>query len=188
LIIAFTGYKRVGKDTCCSFISTHYNFEHIKISKKLKDVCKILFSMTDDDFEYNKETINETWNITPRKIMQFVGTEMFQYKIQELLPDINKQFWIKSFENEYLKNNDRNYVISDLRFLHEYEILKKYGVIVIKIENERVPIDSNVHISDKEYLQIPYDYVIKNDGRLSNLYKKMDSIISHIFHKTNKNK
>lgn len=188
VIIAFTGFKRVGKDTCCHFVSNQYNFSHRKISQKLKSVCKLLFNLKDEDFEQNKELINELWNTTPRKIMQFVGTEMFQYKIQELIPNIDKTFWIKHFEIDYLCGKDDNIVISDLRFLHEYELLKKYGVIVIRIENDRVPMDSNEHISDREYLKIPYDYIIKNDGRLSNLYKKVDSIITHILNKNNKNK
>lgn len=182
IVIAFIGYKRSGKDTCCNHISQFYKFKHIKISEKLKKIVKLLFNLNDDDLEINKEIENKYWKTSPRKIMQFVGTDIFQYKIQELIPNINNDFWIKSFEEDYLKNNNDNLVISDLRFIHEYEVLKKYNVIVIKIENDRLKNDDN-HISENEHLKIPYDYVIKNDGRLSNLYKKVESIINIIINK-----
>jgi len=179
LIIAFTGYKRSGKDTCSNYISQYYNFKHYKISSKLKAVIKLLFNVSDQDLEFNKETENSHWKITPRKMMQFVGTEMFQKQIQELIPDIQKNFWINSFESSYLINNNENIVISDLRFIHEYEVLRKYNIIVIRIENKRLDTNDD-HISENEFLNIPFDYTIKNDGRLSNLYKKIDSVMKII--------
>ncbi len=34
--------------------------------------------------------------------MQFLGTDIFQYKIQELLPNMGQKFWIKSFLTDTL--------------------------------------------------------------------------------------
>ena len=169
-IIAICGLKRSGKDTLANIISEHYTYEHVKISKKLKETCKLLFNFTDDQMEKDfKEEIDPRWGVSPRKCMQYFGTEMMQYQIQNLL-NIGKKFWINSLLNEIDVNevNNKKYVISDLRFLHEYEEIKKRNGIIICVN--RVLTDKGVdkstedlHISEQEYKKFDYDLIIKND-------------------------
>ena len=186
-IIAICGLKRSGKDTLANIISEHYNYEHVKISKKLKETCKILFNFTDDQMEKDiKEEIDPRWGVSPRKCMQYFGTELMQYQIQNLL-SIGKKFWINSLLNEIDLNdvNDKKYVISDLRFLHEYEEIKKRNGIVICVDrvktdqgnqgnqgNQGVEATEDLHISEQEYKKFDYDLIIKNDT--------VDSMITQI--------
>lgn len=183
-IIMLSGAKRCGKDTVAQFLSSKYGYHHIKITSKLKDCIKLLFDLNDNDLEINKEEINETWNTTPRKMMQFIGTEMFQYKIQELLPNIGKKFWIKSLLNETLindLNNNKNYriVISDLRFKHEWEEIEKRNIsnIHIRITNNNLNYVKDNHISEKELYEIPYNFEIKNNSNFNNLYNSIEDLI-----------
>jgi hypothetical protein len=186
-IIAICGLKRSGKDTLANIISEKYTYEHVKISKKLKETCKLLFNFTDDQMEKDiKEEIDPRWGVSPRKCMQYFGTEMMQYQIQNLL-NIGKKFWINSLLNEIDGNmNDKKYVISDLRFLHEYEEIKKRNGIIICVDRiltrsshqgvdhlmNRVSEHGDVslneaiedpHISEQEYKKFDYDLIIKND-------------------------
>lgn len=170
IIIALCGKKRCGKDTVANYICDKYpEYKNLKISQQLKDIIKIMFDFNDDQIESDlKDVIDPIWNITPRKTMQFVGTELMQYEIQKILPDIGRLFWIKSFINKNILNNTNKIIITDLRFLHEYEELKKYNAIIVKIEkNENQNEDS--HSSELEYLKIPADYIIKNEGSLDDL-------------------
>lgn len=170
IIIALCGKKRCGKDTVANYICDKYpEYKNLKISQQLKDIIKIMFDFNDDQIESDlKDIIDPIWNITPRKTMQFVGTELMQYEIQKILPDIGRLFWIKSFINKNILNNTNKIIITDLRFLHEYEELKKYNAIIVKIEkNENQNEDS--HSSELEYLKIPADYVINNEGSLDDL-------------------
>ena len=186
-IIAVCGYKRSGKDTIAKYLNKKYNYKHLKITYKLKECLKLLFDLRDHELETDKkEKINKKWNITPRKLMQFIGTEIFQYKIQEILPDIDKKFWIKTFLTDSLVNNLRNkkdfhIVISDIRFIHEYEELKKLNIpiSVIKVTNDNIMIDSNeeLHISEREFIKIPYDKEILNNSTFDDMYKKIDEYI-----------
>jgi len=186
-IIAVCGYKRSGKDTIAKYLNKKYNYKHLKITYKLKECLKLLFDLRDHELETDKkEKINKKWNVTPRKLMQFIGTEIFQYKIQEILPDIDKKFWIKTFLTDSLVNNLRNkkdfhIVISDIRFLHEYEELKKLNIpiSVIKVTNDNIMIDSNeeLHISEREFIKIPYDKEILNNSSFDDMYKKIDEYI-----------
>ena len=186
-IIAVCGYKRSGKDTIAKYLNKKYNYKHLKITYKLKECLKLLFDLRDHELETDKkDKINKKWNVTPRKLMQFIGTEIFQYKIQEILPDIDKKFWIKTFLTDSLVNNLRNkkdfhIVISDIRFIHEYEELKKLNIpiSVIKVTNDNIMIDSNeeLHISEREFIKIPYDKEILNNSTFDDMYKKIDEYI-----------
>ena len=183
-IIAICGYKRSGKDTIAEYLTKNYNYNHYKITDKLRKVVQLLFNLNDNDYEKNKEINDDRWDTTPRKIMQFIGTEVFQYKIQELLPNISRNFWIKSLLSDELldniKNNNHKIVISDLRFLHEYENLKQLNIplVVIKVTNNKIKNIDN-HISETEHLKIPIDYEIENNGNLQELYDNINKIFNY---------
>lgn len=164
-IIAICGAKRSGKDTLATLIANKWGYKHVKIASKLKEVCRILFNFTDNELETDvKDSMNDKWGISPRKAMQFIGTEVMQYKIQELLPNISRSFWINSLIDSLDINGKNKYVISDLRFLHEYQELKKRGAIIIRIDDHKnANLDS--HISEKEYLTIPTDIIIDNSEK-----------------------
>lgn len=173
-LIAVCGYKRCGKDTLAEYISQQYGHKHIKISSKLKDVVKVLFNFNDDQIETDsKEVIDERWGVTPRNVLQFVGTEMFQYKIQEMLPCIKRNFWIKSIVEEHIQNANQPIVISDMRFLHEYNELKKYDVFVIKIKREHSYQNRDMHPSETEFVNIPANLDIENNGTISEMWEKV---------------
>lgn len=187
-IIALCGFKGCGKDFVAKYLRETYNFEHLKISTKLKEISKILFDIDDDQIEGNKkECIDERWNVTPRQIMQFVGTEMFQYKIQELIPECDRNFWIKSFVNHVKsnKNKNKNIVVSDMRFLHEYNYLIKHlrthEMIVIRIDSSTKNIydTKDTHVSETEYRQIPIDFQITNN-MTDDIKSSLDTIINVI--------
>lgn len=181
-IIAICGYKRSGKDTVAEHLCNKYGYKHYKISTKLKDLIKLLFEFDDTDLEINKELINEKWGIEPRKLMQFIGTDMFQYKLQELLPNINKNFWINSlFTNELInkiKNEEKRIVISDLRFLHEYNIISNLDIsyTILKVQNSRILIN-DTHISENEFNEIPINSIIHNNTSFNKLQDDIDNIL-----------
>ena len=196
LIIAICGVKRCGKDTVASYVCSKIDgSEHRKIAQPLKDVCASLFQFTKAQMEEDeKDAIDPKWGITPRDAMKFVGTEMMQYKMQELLPDIGRTFWIKQFISNISNiKQTKHIVISDMRFMHEYTMLKAAfpTSIVIKIvkptnahahthaymstcQNRQHEHEHDGHSSEQEWASIPEDVLIVNDGTISDLYKCVD--------------
>lgn len=171
-LIAICGYKRCGKDTLSDYICEKYGHTNVKIAGKLKEIVKIVFGFSAEQVESDlKEEIDDRWGITPRQAMQFIGTEMFQYKLQELLPDIQRKLWIKSITSTV--NNDSKIVISDLRFIHEFTELKKKGFIVIKVERDDHAI-MDTHPSETEFISIPADITIKNNSSLEAFFKDFE--------------
>ena len=171
-IIAICGLKRSGKDLTADYIEKKYGYEKKKIAYFLKKGIEQIFGISESDLESdNKDKINNNYNVTPRKIMDFIGTEIFQNKINELLPNIGKNFWI----NRLLKETKNKYiVISDLRFLHEEEELKKLNTLIIKI-NRKNSTEDNL-ISEKHTKELKFNYLIENNSSINNLYQKIDEI------------
>ncbi len=177
-LICLCGYKGSGKDTAADFIKKFYDYEHKKIAAPIKEIVKYLFLLSDKDVEEDKEKLNIEWDVTPRLLMQKIGTELFQHKLSEFMPHIGNKFWIIRFIKELNKN--KRTVISDLRFYHEYKMLKDYmkeDMIVIKIENYRIRQNDN-HISELEFNKIQADYIIKNDTDIIDFYDKISNLFN----------
>ena len=190
MIIGLIGNKRVGKDSVADYLCKRYKFKKYAFADGVKETCKVLFNFTDDQLNNNiKENKDDTWGITPRKAMQFIGTEVMQYKIQELIPSIQKLFWVNRLRNKIIKENKikdigvlhNNIVISDFRFLHEILEFKKYNILFIHILRDMTYEGRDSHISENELtsidiicLDLKNHHIIYNDGTLDDLYNKID--------------
>ena len=180
MIIGVCGFIGSGKDTIAEYISKKFGHKHIKISSKLKDVVKVLFNFNDDQVEtYSKEVIDKRWGVTPRTVMQFLGTEIFQYKIQEILPCVKRNFWIKSIIDEHVKDANYPIVISDMRFLHEYTELQKYDVFVIKIKRNYVNQPVDMHPSETEFVNIPVNLEVDNNSSITDMLNMINTYFSN---------
>lgn len=184
-VIALCGRRRAGKDTIASILYELHGYENVKISQDLKDAAKILFGFTNDQIESGlKDQIDERWGISPRQALQFIGTEVMQYSINDLLPSIGRKFWIKGCIQKHIAPcEEKLVVLSDLRFVHEYEELKNTFLgdfMVIRIERERHDVNAllDEHVSEKEYLNIPFDAMITNNGTKAELLTKVKNMFA----------
>jgi hypothetical protein len=194
-IIAICGAKRSGKDVLAKHIVANRGFKKLSFAEPLKKAVKELFNFTDiqvgideeNAVGYEKDIIDERWGISPRKALQFFGTEIMQHNIGGLIPNTNRGFLADillsriSGDARDARDARDGYVISDMRFLHEYNKLKSSAkvrsLIVIKINRPSINIPDEkgeTHISEKEYLDIPYDVEIVNDGTISDLTDLFD--------------
>lgn len=211
-IIAICGAKRSGKDVLAEHLVRKYNYERIAFAEPLKHAIKTLFNFDDEQVGIGEDTgtgkkdaLDERWGITPRAALQFFGTEVMQEKIQELLPDIKRNFFANTLKN-YIKTRmgakeGQRFVISDLRFLHEYEVLfsipniRKDDIAIIRVirpdagflgisndavaaARDAVAAASISHKSEQEYINIPYDIILFNNGTIDAYIEKFDKIIS----------
>ena len=197
-IIAICGAKRSGKDVLAKHLVATRGFKKLSFAEPLKKAVKELFNFNDIQVGIDednavgdeKEIIDERWGISPRKALQFFGTEIMQHAINELIPNTNKGFLADILLSRISGNSCDSYVISDMRFLHEYnklkssvEVGKSCSLIVVKISRPVVNISEvaggaggvrDSHISENEYIDIPYDVEIINDGAISDLTDLFD--------------
>ena len=173
-VVAICGYKRSGKDTIADFLVERHGYKKIQIAKGLKSMVKTLFDFSDAQLETDsKDTVDERWDITPRCAMQFFGTDIMQHEIQKIMPGIGRNFWIRKITAtlHHAPSHER-YVISDMRFMHEYEALQEFHPYVIKVSNPNV-LCEDAHCSETEFARIPYNLEILNDDSLAALYSKI---------------
>ena len=176
-IIALCGSKRCGKDTVANYISENYGYTNVKFAGKLKDICKTLFDFTDDQVEADvKDAVDPRYNKTPREILQFFGTEMMQFKLQEFLPSVGRLFWARNLL-ESTKNT--SIIISDMRFIHEADQVIAYDpkALIIRVKRPTQTLMDDTHVSETEVNNLPFHETIDNDGSIENLHEKIRAIM-----------
>lgn len=173
-IIGIAGKRMVGKTTFAElYLESHINInQHIYMrafADPLKETCKILFNLSNDQLnnQLYKEIEDERWNKTPRKIMQWLGTDIMRKQFRE-------DFWIYNWlvwYNSKKWNNDDIILIPDVRFQNEIEFIHNIlngKIILIKRSINMTNIDE--HLSEKCELH-DYDLEFDNNSSLDYLRK-----------------
>lgn len=194
MVIGIIGKKRSGKDTLAEHLIDSYNFERYSFADPIKDACRHLFGFTDEQLYGDlKDQIDYNWNVSPRVVLQVMGTEIFQYDIQERIPElkaIGRAHWVKLFEMWYndrliLENEINNFVddgtfhvvIPDVRFQHEIDGIRRVGGKVLKVIRPGLVFE-DTHPSEIEQDAITdIDYTLVNDSDIPTLYTKLDAVI-----------
>lgn len=187
MIIAFTGKKRTGKDTCVAYLREQYpnmKFTRYGFADPIKRICADVFGWGERELYGDlKEIIDEFWGISPREAMQVIGTELFQFALMESSPGFaestGRTIWVKRFINKVRKGGG-NWLISDLRFPHEIrtirDMLPNERVILVRLNKNGTAGDA--HASETEMENILPEYEVRNDGTFAELYLKLDEIIT----------
>ena len=120
-----------------------------------------------------KEVVDPLFGFSPRQLMQVFGTEVMKTDLGERLPQYKEtcgeDIWALAFRRWYERQPPGNYVLTDLRFLREFEVIP--FDMVIKMESDRSP--SDTHQSEMEIDLIPYSHRIVNNN-----YAFSDSLLS----------
>lgn len=186
-IIGIIGVKRSGKDTIADYLIKYHGYTRYSFADPLKKAAMEIFGfsyrqMWGDDAD--KETQDPRWNISPRRALQLLGTELLQIDIQNHLNDgefpFGRSIWVHKFKLWYLDeikiNKNLKVVISDVRFLHEEVVLNELGGTLCRvIRPELKSVDT--HISEIEQQMIKEHKTIVNDGSLLDLYKKVEDTL-----------
>lgn len=112
--------------------------------------------------------------VTPRLALTTLGTEWGR----TLYNDIWASKTLRDAEM-----SERNIVITDMRYKNEFNLAKRKGAMFLRIT--RPGITPSTHSSETELLDIPdseFDFVLRNDGSLDDLYEKLIVLIQQIRH------
>lgn len=186
-IVAVCGLKRSGKDVVARYICENYeNYTHAKIATPLKDVVKMAFDLSDHELESDaKDAVHPVWGVAPRILLDYIGTHVFQHDIGRVVPVLkdNRCFWIDrllSTSRSRLQEGN-NLVISDLRFVHELNVLRafseKHGIRLTVIRVSRNGTSTNGFVSEQESETLDVNHSVENNGSIEDLYKKIYNIM-----------
>lgn len=177
-LIGIVGKKRTGKDTIGDYLVNNHNFIKYSFANPLKRGAMEIFGLTENQvFGDDKDKIATEWGVTPRVLLQIMGTELFQYDIQKHIPEfkkIGREIWVKRFRQWYKENKDRNIVICDVRFKHEAEAIIKQGGEIWKVIRDNITSNEDLHASEKELEDINnVNATIENNGTFKELYDEV---------------
>ena len=149
----------------------------------------VSYSEADDNIKNNT-----SWYIvklTPRKLLQLLGTEAGRHIIHPniwvnaLFADYNPLgFDYKGSVDKEIKGSwvYPNWIVTDVRFPNEANIIKDKGGIMIRINRSQFMIDGKVILKDEHASETglddydKFDYVIDNDGTVQDLIDKVKSL------------
>lgn len=194
-LIGLIGNAGHGKDTIGDYLNEKYGFLTYAFALPLKKAIMSVFHLTREQM-YDpvlKEVPDCFWGVTPRKLMQFIGTDLLRNQMGEVIPDLGKEIWLKSFQKwrEAQRMADGTLppiVVTDIRFPNEAEFIKSLGGEIWKVDRTgnmgetAPPASSYSHASEIELQTISTDHlVILNDGTIDDLYLKVDTVIQLFF-------
>lgn len=185
-LIGIVGQKRCGKDTIADYLIKNNSFQRYSFADPIKRGAMEMFGFTEAQMwgsAEDKETVDPRWGISPRRMLQLMGTELFQFDITKHLTEdefpIGREVWVHRFKLWYedqtkkLTINDNfNVVIADVRFIHEAKAIHQMGGEIWRVERPSI-ISTDLHASEKEQLEIEADVTIINDSGLEELYIKI---------------
>lgn len=201
-VLAFSGNKFSGKSTCSYIVKDYYNsrenykdwyVEIISFADPLKRLISDIFNLNKEEcyIPSLKEQPLSYWNVSPRDLMQKIGTDLFRDKIHEVLPSLNthsNNIWAASLYKKIIdlknyynsKNKNLLVIIDDCRFDDEYNIVKKLNGIVVKIIKD-IPNSSNTtQILHQSESGCKFDYYLKNNKNIYSLKKNLHDLINHL--------
>lgn len=194
IIIAVCGKRRSGKDAIASYLCGRHGFVNMKFAKYLKGMLREAFGFSDEQLEGGeKDQVHPVYGVTPRRLMQYMGTEVMQFGIQTVLPGIGRSFWALRLVQDMNAHITKlasdelqpKVVISDMRFMHEFDVIRAecaergYKFLAVTV-TRNVPLtggDSDAHASEREWAEIPCDFQIHNEGTLDALYQTVDAVL-----------
>ena len=180
MIIAISGYKGSGKTTAARYIAEKYGYEEYALATPLKLALYVMFGFTQDQLDGDKkEEVDHRYAITPRQMLQTLGTEWGQYTLSEVSQTfktvIGREIWVKRFYYMMWKPG-KNYVISDIRFAHEIEALRE----IDDVKSVMIAGGQAGDYHESESRNILADVVIYNDGSVMDLFESIRILMESI--------
>lgn len=175
-LIGISGLAHTGKDTLANFLKEKRKEIVIEsFATPIKEIMVNYFGFTREQVydQKLKEIEDKFWNITPRKLMQLIGTEMFR-------KNFRCDVWVKVFEKKILNNPNNFFVVADVRFNNEAEMVIRNNGIVIKILRNSDNVVNVSHESEKGIDENLVHIFLDNNGDLNDLKKNANIILNLI--------
>lgn len=176
LIGLYSSRPQSGKSTVANFLREWMDYRIVKFAGPLKAMTRGLL----DALGYDPKTVERMIEgdlkedrifglpgVTPRKIMQTLGTEWGRAAVAANL-------WVDMAMDAYRYNAARGNrtVIDDLRFPNEAEAILNAGGTLIKIVRPQAA-EGTQHVSEGALEEFNFHRVIVNDGDVGHLHREV---------------
>jgi hypothetical protein len=186
MIIGICGLIGSGKGTVADILVEEHKFTKLSFADKLKDGVATVFgwnrSMLEGDTAESREwreQRDEFWsketkrNITPRLVLQEFGTDCMRHGFDDGI-------WVSMVKQELIKNPTKDFVIPDVRFPNEADMIHKLNGYVWRAMRGPDPVwfrmyqdisvePKDVHESEWRWANVNFNAQVSNNGTLDDL-------------------
>ena len=202
MIVGIIGLINSGKSTIANILVEDYGFIKVSFADSLKDAVASIFGwdrqLLQGDTEESRrwrEQVDEYWSnvmqhpVTPRWVLQHVGTDVMRNHF-------HTNIWVHSLMKR-ANDPSKNYVISDVRFRNEVDLIKINNGQIWEVQRPPLPAWYSVKFTDDEELSrhmdlyhpeihssewawrlVKRNHIIQNTETLQDLKEKVSFIIS----------
>ena len=189
MIKGLSGFARSGKDEFAKHLVEKHGFIRVAFADKLRDFLYALNPLVsvwrDWDSEpgtvfvqdvidrYGWDGYKESiYGVEVRRLLQRLGTEAGRQVLWDTI-------WIDSVLDGL--EQGKNYVVTDARFINEFDAIARLGGYLVRVERAGVG-PANDHASEMEalgYMDL-FDFIVENDGTLEQYYDKVEQVYQTI--------
>jgi hypothetical protein len=175
-IIIGLGHKaRSGKDTAADYLVHQHGFKKVSFGDALKRGCAGIFGLSEEELYGDlKKVVNPYWKLTPRDILQRVGTDALRRHFMD-------EIWVKAAFKAIDDDPASNWVIPDVRFDNEAAAIQQLGGLVVRVDRDQdlrdVSPEASLHESETALDHFTgWDIILENHGTLQTFYDGVESI------------
>jgi thymidine kinase len=168
MLIGFTGKMGAGKTTAAGMLTPNI----LSFAEPLKKAAKILFLLTDDQLytTEGKARIDPRWGMTPRQILQHLGTNLMRAWIPG--------FWEKLMMEQLAQIDYKNQVVAidDCRFPQEADLIRSLGGQVVHVlgRSTMFATEEEANHESEQGLTMHWgDSVVNNSGTMGDLKRQI---------------
>jgi hypothetical protein len=165
-------------------VANESGWEVKKYAHKLKLITSILTGIAVDDLEnpnIKNQSLGNMWDdMTVRKFLQLLGTDAIRN-------NLHYNTWINALFSDYTA--DSKWLITDVRFVNEYNAIKYYDGINIRIQSDYIHSRDGNHVlrnyteqheSEVALDKHQFDYVIVHNDSLEVFVKNVRELMKKL--------
>jgi hypothetical protein len=179
-IVGLTGTRGSGKDAVASFMTMLHGYTRVAFADRLKEAASLVYGLSHEQVHGSlaaKEEVDPRWGLSPRFILQQLGTEVGR--------SIHPDTWIRSLldvdipARESAGASPTGWVVADVRFPNEAAAIRERGGCIVRVVRPGWDLGGAAaqHASEVELAAIAEDFVIENSGTLEDLGNQTQLLI-----------
>lgn len=171
MIVGLTGYAQSGKDTLANILVEEYGYTRVAFADKIREFLYEVNPMVGcSPSGYLKDLVNLVgWDAAKqepqvRRLLQDLGVGARKV--------FGEGFWVHQAMKTMLDDPrpDMNYVITDVRFLNEADMIRANKGQIWRVKRNGVSA-VNSHVSESEMDGYNVDQIFTNNGSIQDLEK-----------------
>ena len=186
MIVVGLGYRmRVGKDSVADVLVRRYGFVRRGFADALKDEVLDRLPRTLGAYLEHTMFLEDTADRRRRLVYGF-KPPLVRALLQEYGTEVRRaddpRYWVKKVAGWVEDCRPQRLVVPDVRFRNEIEFVRALGGRYVRVDRPGVePAALDTHASESELDGVEPDYVIRNDGTLKDLERRVGAMARELF-------